>query len=73
MRDSQGNIVSTRHIRARLVPDEGRPMLRKWQLGQMRIGTWGGPPPRGAVDIRIGRLDLYTGIYRVHGPRARLP
>ena len=60
-------------IRARIVPDDERPMLRKWQLGRTRVGTWGGPPPRGAVHIRIGMLDLHTGVYRVHGPLGRLP
>lgn len=51
---------------AQIAPYNGR--LVCWSIGHYLIGTWSGPPPKGAVRFRLGYLNLHTGQYQIPQP-----
>lgn len=53
-------------IKAHIAPFNGR--LVRWALGPYLIGSWSGPPPKGAIRFRCGYLNLFTGEYQMPGP-----
>lgn len=46
----------------------------RWYIpGRVNLGSWYGPPPRGACYLTMGWIDLFTGKYELFGPKGKLP